>query len=145
MAKKRDFKGEYKRRLKSAEAKGKTRQQARGHQEAEHIVRAEKEIENEGWTKAQEKVVRAWYDRFYNEHDYPEDARVPYEDVETFVKENGYQAYKVWRATWDAVRRNYLRELADGSYTSRGMGFLTELDENAGSPGAGDLTWLYYH
>lgn len=53
----------YAKRVAKGVAKGRTRQQARGHKEKEHVERKEREIAERGITGAQEKSVRKWYDK----------------------------------------------------------------------------------
>lgn len=140
--KKRDFKAEYERRIRNATAKGRTRQQARGHVEAEHIARAEREIEERGITGAQEKTVTRWYEGHYNPRGYPDAARADLEDVLELVRTDGYSSFTQWRHVWDAARRTYLREQAEGMYASRGEGYLVQLTSQAG---VAEVSWLYYH
>lgn len=134
----RDFKKEYERRIKNATAKGRTRQQARGHKEAEHIERREREIEERGITGAQEHTIENWYSRTYN----PGGSlgRKDLEDVLELAKGEGYDAFKEWRATWEAARRTYQREGSRKDGT--GPAYLLDLTLAAGMD---DISWLYYH
>jgi|SRR6185503_5956913 len=135
----RDYKAEYARRIANALKKGKTRQQARGHRAQEHITRREREIAEEGITKAQTRIVFNWAShRLFTVKDHDIDAM----DVVAWAQEAGYDAFKQYRHTWDAARRQYLREVRNKSYASRGMGYLQMLADNAG---VDDLSWLYYH
>ncbi len=135
----RDFKAEYARRIARALEKGKTRQQARGHRPQEHVYRREREVEQEGLTKAQQRVVFDWAaKRLYATKDHELE---PFDVVE-WAKNVGYDQFKQYRHVWDAARRQYLREVRNGSYASRGMGYLSMLTEKAG---VDDLSWLYYH
>lgn len=137
----RDFKAEYARRIKNAIAKGKTRQQARGHKPQEHIIRREREkAETGGLTRDQVKTIRRWHSDAFNPKLYRE---VPTEDeLVAWAQENGYERFKQYRKVWDAARRTYVKELADGSWESRGMGYLYQLTNNAK---VDDYQWLYYH
>ena len=135
----RDFKAEYARRIANALKKGKTRQQARGHRPQEHIARREREIAEEGITKAQTRIVFNWAaNRLYQIKDHEIEAT----DVVTWAQEVGYDAFKQYRHTWEAARRQYKREVRNGSYASRGLGYLQMLADNAG---VDELSWLYYH
>lgn len=142
MAKKRDFKKEYARRIRNATAKGKTLQQARGHVKREHVLRREREIEERGLSSAQAKTIANWYEDKYNPKVWDTNSRADPDDVVEFVRDNGYDAFKRWRATWDKARRLYLKELANGSYASRGAEYLMSLVAQAG---VDNEKWLYYH
>lgn len=142
MAKKRDFKAEYARRIKNATKKGRTRQQARGHKAAEHVERKEREIEERGIAGSQEKTIERWYENYYNPGNYPSDARAPLDEVLDFAKGDGYAAFVQWRTVWDLARRTYISELTSGDWQSRGQPYLSHLATQAG---VSDMSWLYYH
>ena len=140
-AKKRDYKAEYARRIKNAEAKGKTRQQARGHKKNEHILRREREkAETGGLSRDQIKIILNWHRAAFNPKQYRE---VPTEDelIEWTLKK-GYPRFKQYRKIWDAARRQYKKEIADGTWESRGLKYLHHLTGMAKAP---DEQWLYYH
>lgn len=136
VARKRDYAKEYARRIAAAEAKGKTRQQARGHKEQEHVHRREREREELGGLSAYEiSAIRDWAGRYGNK-----DRDV--DEVVEHARENGYDAFKRYRDTWNAARRTYLRESKAGTYSSRGLQYLEMLTGNAG---VDEMAWLYYH
>lgn len=131
----------YEKRLIRAARKGKTRQQARGHKRKEHILRKESEKKRfGGLTSEQIKTIIRWVNEKFNLHGYRE-VPTPEQLVE-WSRENGYDRFKLYRATWDAARRVYLRENKDGTYESRGMGYLYQL---TGMAKAETYEWLYYH
>jgi len=135
----RDFKAEYAARLKRAMAKGKTRQQARGHKPREHIARREREIKEHGASFSQIKSIKSFLARF-NPLGFK---GVPTEeDLVDFIREEGYGAFQEYRRVWDKARRQYLKELANKTYESRGLPYLMHLTGEAGAP---DEKWLYYH
>jgi hypothetical protein len=140
----RDFKAEYARRIASAQARGKTRQAARGHKHQEHIARREREIEqNEGVSNSQVRSIRNFYSRWlgHSKKDIPDQ-----EQMIDFAREVGYPQFVEYRKTWDAARRVYLRELSKGTYSSRGLDYLEMLTDQAGVRGQDDdIKWLYYH
>lgn len=131
----------YEARLIRAARKGKTRQSARGHKPKEHIIRKEREkIALGGLTGDQIRIIRKWHSEKFNPHQYRE---VPQEEeLIDWSRANGYPEFKTYRATWDAARRVYLREQKDGTYESRGMGYLYQL---TGMTKAETYEWLYYH
>ena len=131
----------YEKRLIIAARKGKTRQQARGHKPKEHIIRKEREkIRLGGLTAEQIKLIIRWHSEKYNLNGYRE---VPTEEqLIEWARENGYQAFKVYRATWEAARRVYKREQSEGTYESRGVGYLYQLQ---GLTKIENYEWLYYH
>lgn len=131
----------YRKRIERALAKGKSRQQARGHKAQEHIARREKEREALGITGSELRTIRAWWRRNFQigriESGWPdEDTLVEY------ARESGYQSFKTYRQVWDEARRKYLRELKNGTYKTRGLGHLTDLQSQTDAPG---IEWLYYH
>lgn len=128
--------------MKNATAKGRTRQQARGHKAAEHVERKEREIEERGLTSQQEKTIARWYEADYNPRVWDTNARADADDVVEFVRSEGYDAFKQWRSTWDKARRLYLKELANETYENRGAEYLMSLVAQAG---VSDEKWLYYH
>lgn len=131
----------YEARLIRGARKGKTRQQARGKKAKEHVIRKEREKERlGGLTGEQIKIISRWHSEQFNPHGYRE---VPdLDELIEWSREKGYPDFKVYRATWDAARRVYLREQADGTYESRGMGYLYELTRLGK---AETYEWLYYH
>jgi len=131
----RDYKAEYAARIARAVARGKTRQQARGHRPHEHIHRAEHEREEFGLSNSEVRSIRAFCARFSNEGR-------DVEDVIEAARENGYAWFVNYRNVWTAARRTYLREVAAGTYASRGLGYLEYLTAQAE---AEDIAWLYYH
>lgn len=133
---KRDYKAEYRKRIERGLAKGKTRQQSRGHVVKEHIERAKRERETFGLTAAQISRIRSWCDRYNND-----EKRDP-ESVIDEARERGYEWFQNYRDTWNAARRQYLREMKAGTYASRGMSYLEMLTELAKAP---EVSWLYYH
>lgn len=135
MARARDYRSEYARRIERAKAKGKTRQQARGHRPQEHIYRAEREREEYGLTGSEVRLIRAWGNRFKNEGR-------DIEEVIEAARENGYAWFVTYRDTWNSARRAYVREQNAGKYASRGTGYLEYL---ASIPPVEDIAWMYYH
>jgi hypothetical protein len=135
MARVRDYKAEYDRRIARAIAQGKTRQAARGHKPQEHILRREREIEEFRLTSAQIKSIRQWGRRYNNiERDI--------DDVIDFARTNGYKAFTQYRETWNAARRLYKKQMKNGTYMSKGIPYLQMLTEQAGVE---EMPWLYYH
>lgn len=131
----------YEKRLIRGARKGLSRQRARGKKSKEHVIRKEREkIRLGGLTGEQIKIIIRWHKEKFNPHGYRE---VPQEEeLVDWSRTNGYDRFKVYRATWDAARRVYKREQADGTYESRGMGYLYQL---TGLAKAETYEWLYYH
>lgn len=134
----------YARRIARAEAKGKTRQQARGHKEHEHVERKEREIAEQGVSGSQLKSIRSFLSRF-NPQGYKD---VPTEEkLVEFVQVRGWQAFGQYRTTWDAYRRRWLKAHAANELDhTGGLGYsLEEITAQAGVMPEGDTPWLYYH
>lgn len=129
----------YAKRLASGLARGKTRQEARGHRPGEARERKERERKEIGVAGSDRAAIASFLKRFnpIGFKDIPTE-----EDLTDWVRENGFEAFKVYRATWDAARRTYLKELKNKSYASRGYGYLEMLTEAAGVE---SVQWLYYH
>lgn len=139
MTTKRPLSPAYARRIANALARGKTRQQARGHKPGEARVRATREREEHGLSSYDERSIRNWVNRRSRQiHDSDFDA----DEVIEYFREGGYETYIQYRDTWDHARRRYKAEQKDGSYASRGLGYLTQLTATAGVE---DISWLYYH
>lgn len=120
-----------------------TRQLARGHKPKEHIVRKERELKKHGGiTSQQVKAIQSFIARF-NANGYKD---IPTEeDLVEFVRERGYDAFVGYRKIWDAARRTYVAELADGTWESRGMCYLYDLTGRSKVHPQGNELWLYYH
>ena len=131
----------YEKRLIRAARKGKTRQQARGHKRKEHIARKISEkLRLGGLTADNIKRITSWHSEKFNPNGYRE---VPdLEQLIEWARANGYEAFKLYRKTWDDTRRVYLNEQSDGTYESRGMGYIYE---RTGIAKAETYEWLYYH
>lgn len=129
----------YRKRIERGLLKGKTLQQSRGHVEREHVERKRKEIERFGLTKEQLRTVRDWAKRrqgIVKDHDFE------VQDVVDITVTNGFPWFLEYRKIWNAARHVYVVENKNGKYTSRGMGYLTDLTERATAP---EVSWLYYH
>lgn len=137
----RHYSPAYEARLIRAARKGKTRQSARGHKPKEHIIRKIREkIALGGLTSAEIKIITKWHETKFNPNGYRE---VPdLEELIDWSREKGYDGFKLYRKTWDDTRRQYVKEQADGTYESRGMGYLYDRQNVAK---ADDYRWLYYH
>lgn len=138
MAKARDYKAEYERRISRATAAGKTRQAARGHKVREHVERRQKEIVRYGLTIDQLKKVNAWGERraaaqptisFFMDN----------EDLVNWTKRNGFDQFSAFKRTWERERRKYKRApRPKGEASLDDLYDGIELDELAPE-------WTYYH
>lgn len=135
MARTRDYRAEYARRLAKGAAAGRSRQAARGHVEREHVRRAEHEREVYGITRAEEHSIRAWCDRFSNEKRDPD-------DVVEMAQEKGYAWFQNYRDIWNKARAEYKRASRSGRYRPGFTDYLDMLAEEADVP---DVEWMYYH
>lgn len=129
--------------IRKARKSGKkpTRQLARGHKKQEHIQRREREkLMNRGLTRDQIKTIERWHSDTFNPREYREVPTI--DELVEWSQENSYERFKLYRHTWDAARRQYVGELKDGTWESRGMGYLYQLTNSAR---VDDYRWLYYH
>jgi hypothetical protein len=139
MASGRPLSPAYRRRIERALARGKTRQQARGHHAGEHAERVEREREELGVSREEIVRIRRWASRRANAiHDSAFDP----DDVIEEARTQGYDWFRSYRDTWNEARQTYLREERRGEYASRGTGHLEYL---ASIPPIEDLSWMYYH
>lgn len=185
----------YARRLARAEAKGLTRQQARGHRQGEHIVRKlggarvlsptqkrdaerlaaavrgkrgavraaaaaeearkarnrerarerhRRQVEHERWsgvlTDKDKRYARMIGRRWSNKIGLEPDAAA-IRGVERMGR-IGPERFRAWVKQNRAMFRQYREEVEEGSYASRGIGFLELL---AAPDNEQDVSWYFYH
>lgn len=135
MAKTRDYRAEYARRIAAGLARGKTRQQARGQREGEARRRAEREREEFGITGGEARAIRAWVERTGNKSIDPD-------DVIERARDKGYDWFQNFRDVLNSARRNYQGKSKRGTYASLGEGYLETLADLAD---VDDISWVYYH
>lgn len=135
MARTRDHKADYARRLERARERGLTRQEGRGHRPGEASRRAEREREEFGITGNEARSIRGWTERLGN-------AALDSEDVVERAQEKGYAWFQNFRDVLNDARRSYRGQSKRGKYQTRGMGALEELAEMAD---VDDISWVYYH
>jgi hypothetical protein len=151
----KDLSPGYRRRIKAyAKAHGLTVRQARaipgaarGHKPAEHVARKARETERASLvtalTSPQKSAIRAFAREQAGK--VPELAGEPNAFVEPMLSmatAAGYERFAAVRAFQRAARRQYQSELLDGSYESRGLGFLKDVAAQLGVP---DYRWMFYH
>lgn len=126
----------YRKRIERAQAKGKTRQEARGHKPGEARERRERERADEGVAGSDRAAIRSFLARFnpYGFKDIPDE-----ETLTDWVRENGYEAFRSYRSEWDRIRRKYLAT----DHASQGS--LAWLEGVADGLGVESVQWLYYH
>lgn len=130
----------YARRLERAMARGKTRQEARGHKPREHVERKEREREEYGLTRYENDTIRRWYERSFNPGD-----RAGKPDEETVIEEardRGYDWFVQYRHAWEQIRRDYKRTKRRGTYVENSLNILEMAADELDVP---DVSWLYYH
>lgn len=129
----------YRKRLERGLLKGKSVQQARGHRPAEHIERKQKQEARGGLTARQLRTIWDWAT---NRKNVIEDHDFEVEDVVNITITNGYPWFENYRKIWDETRSTFIKENLSGRYSSRGLGHLQYLADQAK---VDDISWLYYH
>lgn len=129
----------YRKRIERGLAKGKSLTEARGKRKGEHIERKLREGTGPGIGNARERFIFQWFvKRDFEIEDWTGDTV----EQTKFAVSQGWAWFENYRKTWEALRANYIRELKNGRYASRGMGYIEGLAVQTGAP---DYTWLYYH
>ncbi len=119
-------------------AKGKSRQEARGHKPGEAARRRAREVEEQGVAGSNIRSITHWYETQFNPLG---NKTVDLADVIDFAIENGYESFQQYRDTWNNARRQYLRKQRAGTYKGAFLD-IENLTEQAGAP---ETYWLYYH
>ena len=121
----------YRKRVERAEAKGLTRQQARGHKEPqEYKRRAAKEIARRGITGDQLRTVQ----RYANKRAARNKALQPSGLVE-WAKEHGWRAFAAYRSERDGLAADYRTRRKAKSYTPQPLAEFKARFEHSGSGG----------
>ena len=134
----------YEKRLLRAVESGKTPslQAARGHKPGEERARAERERATQGITSAQIGSIRNFFLR-WNTHNKSSGEKLPsLEDMIEFAQSNGYSRFAQYREQWNLMRRAYVTQLKNGTYSSKSLAYLERCNEIAQAP---TIKWLYYH
>lgn len=124
----------YAKRIAAAIAKGKSRQQARGHKPREHVERAEREREKRGLSGQEDRTIRHFVNHTFDPDGYKN------ADPERFVEffaEKGFDAFKNYRAVWWKARRDYLRRLRRNPGLGGGKGRRAAREAATGGGGGG--------
>lgn len=138
----------YRKRIENALAKGKTRQQARGHKAGESKIRREKELSRYGLTNSQTAQIKKFFAEVQAR---PDQAPLDYNRFISRWRGN-YEDFKKYRAKvrqlhdeWEALPNNQ-------KYIARGDGALIlaaepfERDNSLiGDFEPLDLRWFFYH
>ena len=136
------------RKLRAAGVRGPIpRHVTRGHKAAEHVSRAEHEAERiaavGGLTARQRQSVREFArEQAGKIRQYRDNREALVAPMLAWVTRVGYDAFVERRAVQRGARRQYNQEVAEGSYESRGGGFLEMLAADYDMP---DPRWMYYH
>jgi len=97
----------YRARIERAQARGLTRQQARGHRPGEAARRREYQREhNAGLTSAQLRQI----ERFASRPDYTPAKTVSGTTLADFAREHGYEAFSRYRKAWEKAHRGRQRD-----------------------------------
>lgn len=132
----------YKKRLERSLLQGKTRQEARGHKAGEARIRRERKREREENAGLTNDQVRQIFDFGERRSFEVKESELDGWDYVAAAQASGWNWFVRYRKIYQAARKVYLLENANGVYASRGLGYLTDLAERAKAP---DISWLYYH
>lgn len=107
----------YRKRIQSAMAKGKTRQQARGHKEGESRIRREKEMSRYGVTSSEKGQITKFFN-VVNSRLKPED-KIEYEKFLGRWRGN-YDEFKQYKAKVNEMHKQWLSMPSNLKYDTRG-------------------------
>lgn len=141
----------YEKRLIRGVKQGKTRQESRGHRPGEAARRrAFQREQNEGLSTPEIKSIRKWYATF--SHYYKQSGEgglktdIPdVEDIIDFARDEGMPKFREYRKVWDAQRKDFIRDVKNGTWASKGIAHLELITTLANVRPRGDIEWLYYH
>ncbi len=135
----------YRRRIERAEAKGKSRQAARGHKVKEHVLRKEHELREQAETgkptSAQRSIIRRWA-RKQASKDATADPSEMADAVVSWANEAGWEKFEKLRDTQKSLAKEY-RQSGQPYGQSHGMEFMDSLAEDIDEEVPS--SWLYYH
>lgn len=120
-------------------ARGKTRQEARGHRAGEARQRAERVRAEFGLSENEVRSIRTFVNRRGR---LIHDATADPEEVIEYFRTRGYDAFKVYRDQFNLTLATYIRQQRAGTYVEGGIGYLELVTAQAGVE---DLAWMYYH
>lgn len=97
-------------------------QQARGHKPGEARQRAERERKTQGGlTNREIQAIQNFHKRYDPRGQKPVTANAMVE----FTQRAGYKVFQQYRAKWEALRKQYVRQLRDGTYSPMGTDYLS--------------------
>lgn len=139
----------YRRRIENAMAKGKSRQQARGHKTKEHVERKEKEISRYGLSSSEKGNITKFFNRLertQKKGDEPLDK----DRYMNFWRGN-YPNFLKYKQKILAMHKEWLKMNPDTRYDVRGpLNLVAAARDFEDVPDVTsfkdvDLRWFYYH
>lgn len=134
----------YRRRVERAEAKGLSRQAARGHKTHEHKLRAERDKRYAtafgALTSKDRAFVRAVMRRLCERGGQDPDEAI--EEGMAYAKATGIERFRIEVKRQAEASRQYKKESRGGSYESHGMQLLQSWSDDGGFP---EVRWYFYH
>ena len=141
----------YAKRIAAAEAKGKTRQEARGHKVREHVERRRREVESGQGTTYERRQTRELADRQAKKN------KRPQEEVRAFfdriLRGRGYAAIKRIKASLAALKANRAKRVRragklvtiDFSSIDRARNEMDDLADDYGDGGDDDVWDMFFY
>lgn len=138
----------YAARVARAEAQGKTRQQARGHIEKEHIRRRQRERAKAdmlgGLTSSDREFARRYGASIKLQ--LKMGTREAGEAAVRKMQRMGADPFRAYARRMRAERASYERQRKAGSYASKGAGYMEAImDEYGDGDEPEEMMWYFYH
>lgn len=139
----------YRKRIENALAKGKTRQQARGHKQHEHIERKQKEVSRYGLTSSEKSNITKFFNRLEKTQKKDDEPL----DKARYINywRGNYPNFLKYKQKILAMHKEWLKLNPEARYDVRGpLNLIAAAKDFEDVPDITsfqdiDLRWFYYH